>query len=414
MSGAAGDHHLIVRGGRVIDPVQGLNAVLDVAVRDHRIAALAPHIPISPRARVLDAEGCLVTPAIIDHHVHCFEHVTDMGVHPDHVGVDQGVSAVVEQGTVGAATFAAFRHFIVRPSKTDVLCYLSVHVAGDPKGGQHDLHSPDTANVKRTVKTCRDYPEIVRGIKAHAELGLYSRWGTKPLALAKLAAMEAGVPLAAHIGNLFKASRAGAGSPDDALRDSLTLLDPGDILVHPYTNNPGGLLDEDSKVKPEVRDAYERGVLLDLAHGTHFNLETARRAFDQGLRPHIISSDAHHEVHGEVRIAWGTRHLTYTLWGAMAKMMALGLTVEDVVTMTTATPAAVLGQQDRRGSLRPGMPADISVLRLHTGDWLLRDGRGHAIRADRCLLPRFLVRRGTVHEIASDLAFDLVEARRSA
>jgi len=413
MSGG-GDCHLIVRGGRVIDPVQGLNAVLDVAVRDGRIAAVAPRILGSPRARVLDAEGCLVTPAFIDHHVHCFEHVTDMGVHPDRLGVSMGVSAVVEQGTVGAATFAAFRNFIVKPSKTDVLCYLSVHVAGDPKGGQHDLHSPDTAHVKRTVKTCRDHPEIVRGIKAHAELGLYSRWGTKPLALAKLAAMEAGLPLAAHIGNLFKASKASADSPDDALRDSLTLLDPGDILVHPYTNNPGGLLDENGKVKPEVRDAYERGVLFDLAHGTHFNLETARRGFDEGLTPHIISSDAHHEVHGELRVSWGTRHLSYTLWGAIAKMMALGLTVEDVVAMTTSTPAAVLRQQDRRGSLRVGMPADVSLLSLHTGDWLLRDGRGHTIRADRCLLPRALVRRGTVHEVAGDMAFDLAEARLSA
>jgi len=414
MSDEGGDYDLVVQGGRVVDPADGVNAVLDVAVRDNCIAALASQIPVSPRARVLDAAGCLVTPGFIDHHVHCFEHVTDMGVHPDQVGVCQGVSAVVEQGTVGAATFAAFRNFIVQPSKTDVLCYLSVHVAGDPKGGLHDLHSPDTAHVKRTVKTCRDYPEIVRGIKAHAELGLYSRWGTKPLALAKLAAMEAGVPLAAHIGNLFKASKAAADSPDDALRDSLTLLDPGDILVHPYTNNPGGLLDENGKVKPEVRDAYERGVLLDLAHGTHFNLETARRGFDAGLRPHIISSDAHHEIHGEMRVSWGTRHLTYTLWGAIAKMMALGLTVEEVVAMTTTTPAAVLRQPDRRGSLRVGMPADISVLRLHTGDWLLRDRRGHAIRADRCLVPRFLVRRGTVHEIASDIAFDLVEARVSA
>jgi dihydroorotase len=414
MSGAAGDHHLIVRGGRVIDPVQGLNAVLDVAVRDNRIAALAPHIPISPRARVLDAAGCLVTPAIIDHHVHCFEHVTDMGVHPDQVGVDQGVSAVVEQGTVGAATFPAFRNFSVRPAKTDVLCYLSVHVAGDPKGGQHDLHSPDTANVKRTVKTCRDYPEIVRGIKAHAELGLYSRWGTKPLALAKLAAMEAGVPLAAHIGNLFKASKGSGDSADDALRDSLTFLDPGDVLVHPYTNNPGGVLDEDGKVKPEIRDAYERGVLLDLAHGTHLNLDVARRTLDQGLKPHIISSDAHHEVHGEMRVAWGTRHLRYTLWGAIAKMLALGLTLEEVVTATTATPAAVLRQQDRRGSLRVGMPADISVLRLHRGDWLLRDGRGHSLRADRCLLPHVLIGRGTVHDVSSDMAFDLAEGRLSA
>jgi dihydroorotase len=411
---SAGLYDLVVRGGRVLDPGQGIDAVLDVAVQDRRIAALSPGIAPSPRTRVVDATGCLVTPAIIDHHVHCFEHVTDMGVDPDLLGVGQGVGTVVEQGTVGAATFPAFKHFIVQPAQADVLCYLSVHVAGDPKGGQHDLHSPDTANVKRTVAVCRDHPELVRGIKAHAELGLYSRWGTRPLALAKLAAVEADLPLAAHIGNLFKASKGSADSADEALRDSLTLLDPGDILVHPYTNNPGGVLDDNGKVKPEVRDAYERGVLLDLAHGTHMNLEVARRCLDQGLTPHIISSDAHHEVHGEIRVAWGTRHLRYTLWGAIAKMLALGLTIEEVVTATTATPAAVLRQQDRRGSLRVGMPADISVLRLHRGDWLLRDGRGHSLRADNCLLPYVLIGRGTVHDVSSDMAFDLAEGRLSA
>ena len=163
-----------------------------------------------------------------------------------------------------------------------------------------------------------------------------------------------------------------------------------------------------------VRDASAGGVLFDLAHGTHFNLETARRAFDEGLTPHIISSDAHHEVHGERRVAWGTRHLTYTLWGAIAKMMALGMTVEDVVRMTTSTPARVLRQEDRRGSLRVGMPADISVLRLHTGAWLLRDGRGHTIRADRCLLPRHLIRPGPVHQVTDDIPVDLAEARLSA
>ena len=86
MSDEGGDYDLVVQGGRVVDPADGVNAVLDVAVRDNCIAALASQIPVSPRARVLDAAGCLVTPGFIDHHVHCFEHVTDMGVHPDQVG----------------------------------------------------------------------------------------------------------------------------------------------------------------------------------------------------------------------------------------------------------------------------------------------------------------------------------------
>jgi len=407
-SNADADYDLVIQGGRVLDPAQGIDAVLDVGVRGGCVAALEPRIDARLGVRTINARGRLVSPGLIDHHVHCFEHFTDFGVDPDAVGKRMGVVAVVEQGTVGAATFPGFKNFVVNRAETDVFCYLSAHVAGDPKGGHWEFHGPSSADVRRTVKTCLENRDIIRGIKSHAELGLYSRWGNKPLALAKAAATDAGLPLAAHIGHLFTSPKASSDSPDEALRDLLQLLDEGDILVHPFTNNPGGILDLNGRVKPEVREAYDRGVLFDVAHGVHFDVDIARRALDEGFKPHIISSDIHHEVHGEV---WGERHLAYTLWGVIAKMMALGLTVTEVVTMTTVTPSTVLGQQDRFGSLALGMPAHVAVLELQSGEWSFRGWRGDRVRATRRLLPRLVVKGARVHECEEDTAFDMVDAR---
>src|SRR5207253_1711016 len=163
-----------------------------------------------------------------------------------------------------------------------------------------------------------------------------------------------------------------------------------------------GILDLNGRVKPEVREAYDRGVLFDVAHGVHFDVDIARRALDEGFKPHIISSDIHHEVHGEVFIRWGERHLAYTLWGVIAKMMALGLTVQEVVAMTTVAPSTVLRQRHRFGSLGLGMPAYIAVLELQSGDWSFRGWRGDRVRATRRLLPRLVVKGRRVHEFEQD------------
>jgi dihydroorotase len=216
--------------------------------------------------------------------------------------------------------------------------------------------------------------------------------------MAKEIARTLELPLEVHVGTLFPPAKGTTVDPDEVLRVMLPFLDRGDILIHPFTGNPGGILDKSGKVKPEVRDAYERGVLFDVAHGTHFNLEVARKALDQGMVPQIISSDEHHEVHADVFVPWGQKHLVYSFWGTIAKMMALGMTVEQVVERITVTPARQLKIEDRYGSLRAGMPADVSILEVENGDWAMKDARGNTIRVSQRLVPRLTLKRGRVYE----------------
>jgi dihydroorotase len=392
-------YDVVVQGGRVIDQAQGIDGVRDVGIRDGRVAAMEPRIEAGPNVRTVDARGKLVTPGVIDHHVHCFDHFTDFGIGPDRVGMDMGIVAVVDQGTVGNSTFYGFKNFVVKRATTDVFCYLAINMGGDPQGRLLDFHGPETVNAKGTIKVCLENRDIIRGIKAHAELGVYSHWGTQTLEMAKEVAKAVDLPVEVHVGTLFPPAKGTTISPDEVLKACLPLLEKGDILIHPFTGNPGGILDKDGTIKPEVRDAYDRGVIFDVAHGSHFNLNVARKALEQGIKPQIISSDSHHEVHADIFIPWGEKHLVYSFWGTIAKLMALGLTVEDVIPMITSNPAAQLRLTDRFGNLRVGMPADVSVIEVETGQWTLKDARGNSIAVNRRLVPRATLKHGKIHEV---------------
>lgn len=63
---------LLVRGGRVVDPAQGLDAVRDVLLRDGRVAEIGEHLDAGD-AEVFDATGAFVAPGFIDMHVHLRE-----------------------------------------------------------------------------------------------------------------------------------------------------------------------------------------------------------------------------------------------------------------------------------------------------------------------------------------------------
>ena len=401
-------YDLVVQGGRVMDPAQGIDGLFDVGISNARITAVQPRIPVSPNIRTLDATGKLVTPGVIDHHVHCFDYFTDFGIDPDQVGLDMGIVAVVDQGTVGNSTFYGFRNYVVKRALTDVYCYLAINMGGDPQGRLIDFHGPGTVNMKGTIKVCLENRDVVRGIKAHAELGVFSNWGTQTLEMAKEAGRAVDLPVEVHVGTLFPPAKGTTVAPDEVLTAMLPLLEKRDILIHPYTGNPGGILDKRGTVKPEVRDAYDRGVIFDVAHGSHFNLDVARKALDQGIRPHIISSDSHHEVHADLFIPWGKRHLVYSFWGTIAKLMALGLTVEDVVEMITKAPAAQLRLEDRLGSLASGMPANVSILEVENGDWSMKDARGNSISVQRRMVPRVAIKGGKVYEVSIERIPDFV------
>jgi dihydroorotase len=166
------------------------------------------------------------------------------------------------------------------------------------------------------------------------------------------------------------------------------MLERGDILTHYFTANPGGVLDANGKLVPEAREAADRGVWLDTAHGRmNFSFDVGRRCIDQGLLPHCISTDL---------TVPGRAHTVHSMVEIMTRFLGLGFSLPDVVTMSTANPARALGEDGRLGSLAVGRQADISVLELRDGEWTVNDVVGATMRVTKAVVPFLTVKRGEV------------------
>ena len=200
--------------------------------------------------------------------------------------------------------------------------------------------------------------------------------------LAKRAARESGIKLMVHIGDTAKRY------DPTVIRKLLPLLDAGDILTHYFTANPGGVLDANGKLVPEAREAADRGVWLDTAHGRmNFSFEVGRRCIDQGLLPHCISTDL---------TVPGRLNTVHSMTEIMTRFLGLGFTLPQVVTMSTANPAKAIGASHRLGTLAVGRQADISVLEIREGRWVVHDVLGAGLPVTKAVVPFLTVKRGTV------------------
>jgi dihydroorotase len=402
-------YDMVLRGGRVIDPAQGVDSVCDIAMYEGRIAAVGPNISGSAAHDVLDVSGKLVLPGLIDTHAHVYQYVTGrFGLSADLVGVHSGVTTLVDQGGPSCMTLPGFRTFIVEPAQSRVYTFLSAYLVGGLEGHAYpSLYRPDCMDVEATVRVAQANADLVKGIKAHAELGGFARWGLEVMQQAARIGQEANLPLYIHFGQLWPLPDTGANSmdADDILPQVVEILKPGDILAHPFTRHPGGFVNRNGRVHPIVRDALARGLWVDVGHGSHFSFKMARIALDAGIVPHTLGADMHGynthvpkppgtpEAHpDEEHMFFG--QMRFSLVSTMTTLMACGLTLEQVVPMVTSNPAKMLRLEDEIGTLRPGMVADVSVLYDERGRWVLRDNEGTEVRTERLLRPAFCLRAG--------------------
>ena len=402
-------YDLLLRGGRVIDPAQGIDGAFDVAVKDGKIAAVAANIVSSSARQVADVSGKLVLPGLIDTHGHVFQYVTGrFGLDADLVGVHSGVTTLFDQGGPSCMTLPAFREYVVNAKKSRVVAFLSAYLVGGIEGHYYpSLYKPDCVDVDATVRSAKDNADIVRGFKAHAELGGFARWGIEVMRLAAEIGRQANLPLYLHFGQLWPLPESGANGvdPDTILTQVVDLLKPGDVLAHPFTRHPGGFVNRAGKVHPIVKEALARGLKVDVGHGSHFSFKMARIALDAGILPDTLGADMHgynttvpkprgtpdkhsddaHMFAGETR---------FSLASTMTAMLACGLTIEQIVPMVTSNCAKLAGMEDTIGTLRPGVEADVSVLHDDRGRWVLRDNEKTQVVTDRMLTPAFCLRAG--------------------
>jgi len=372
-------YDLLVKGGTVIDPSQGLESVGDIAINHGKVVAFGTAIPVTTAREVIDATGLLVTPGLIDIHVHIYEGVTHLGVNADVNCLNKGVTSVIDAGSSGAQTFPGLRKYIIGVSRTRILAYLNLSDLGmvtENAGELEDLRYADTKAALRMIEANRD---IILGVKVRMDRRYLGENGTEVLKLARATAEAAALPIMFHIGET---------SPP--LPRILAEAQADDVITHCFTSRPGGILDEERRILPDVLKAVQRGVLFDVGHGVgSFSFRVARQAMAQGFTPATISSDLH---------ALNVAGPVFDLVTTMSKFLYLGVSLSKVIEMTTLKPARLIRMEKDLGTLRAGAYADLTLLKLLDGPCSLSDaGRGvpvETVVADQILAAAGAVRDG--------------------
>lgn len=373
-------YDLLIKNGRVIDPAQSLDDELDVAISDGKIATVVRDIPITEGREIVDAKGKIVTPGLIDVHCHVYDSVVKNGAEPDAAGVKQGVTTVVDCGSAGQAIFGGFPKYVIPEARTTIYCFL--HLGSQGLTVTPELRDWDEIDLDAVTATIDAHRDIIKGVKLRLVGNIVASAGIKVVKMAKEVAKNFGLPIMIHIGDAKKQV-----SPT-LTQEFLPLMENGDILSHVYTPLLGSILRSDGTVMPELREAMERGVVMDVAHGRfNFSFEVARKSMAQGILPTTISTDVTlPSITGPV----------YGMTVTMSKFMALGLDLPTIIEMSTVNPARTIRVENMIGSLKAGMEADVSILDLLSGKWVLEDAQKETVETTELLAPIMTVKSGQI------------------
>jgi dihydroorotase len=375
------EYDFLIKGGRVIDPRNAIDAVRDVAIKDGRIAAVAANIPAARAMKAVDARGLVVTPGLIDLHVHVFPGEKlrdyaggDWSVFPDGFTLRSCVTTVNDAGTSGWRNFPEFKRRIIDQSKTRVTAFLNI--VGHGMGSGAIEQNADDMDGAMTANMALQHKGVVVGIKsAH-----YNGTDWKPYEQAVIAGTKAGIPVMIDFGGNVKAGR--------TLMDLfMTHLRPGDIFTHMY----GGVRGEQDQTTKGPSAAMvagrKKGIIFDVGHGgASFRYSAAIPMMKAGFLPDSISTDLHTS---------SMNSAMKDMLNLMSKFLAMGVSLPEVIRQSTWNPARQVALESL-GHLSVGASADVAVLRVEKGRFGYADPVGGRLDGTQRLSCELTVRDGKV------------------
>jgi dihydroorotase len=379
VSAFAQQYDLLLKGGHVIDPKNNVDAVRDVAIKEGRVAAVAPNIAASDAAKVLDVSGLYVTPGIVDIHAHVYagtRPATTSGgqssFYPDHLSFRTGVTTMVDPGSSGWREFPEFRRTIIDRARTRVLAMLNIAGVGilayDLEQNVHDL------NPELTAKMAQQHKDVVVGIKS-------AHWWA-PNYISVERAVEAGklanIPVMVDFGYFL---------PERPYSRMVTeILRPGDMSTHCF-RYPAPLVGPDGQPAEFLQQARKRGVKFDVGHGGgSFHFRLAAPLVKAGFYPDSLSTDMHTQSMNSAMQDMPT---------TMSKFLAMGMPLVDVIRASTTNPATQI-KRPELGQIAVGAEADIAVLRLDKGNFGFADVVGGRIEGNQRLSCEMTLRAGRI------------------
>jgi dihydroorotase len=366
--GGGATYDLLIKGGRVLDPAQRLDGAFDVAIQGGRIAAIAREIAAADAADLVDARGLVVSPGLIDIHVH-----TGTDLSPAEC-LSTGVTSMVDGGSRGADNVAELVTVATTaPNRVRVLLNLARTGLGSTEGELMNFANADAAAARRAIL---QYPDVIIGMKARLSRNVAGERDLDAIRRAHEVTAPLHLPLMVHVGQ--------TASPLPAILD---LLRPGDIVTHIYAPPPNGMLDANGRILPQVLEARQRGILFDVGNGrtAHITWDVAERAIQQGFLPDTISSDLTKP---------GRTDRVFDLPTVLSKFFLFGLSLEQIVARATVNAAAAVPVFKGLGTLRVGAPADVLVFEVQEGEFELVDNERAVRKGRHRIVPRAVVANG--------------------
>ncbi|MEZ5925248.1 MAG: amidohydrolase/deacetylase family metallohydrolase [Hyphomicrobiaceae bacterium] len=371
-------YDLILKGGRVIDPSEDVDAIQDVAFKDGKVAAVGKRLE-AKGAEVRDVAGLIVTPGLIDLHTHVYWGGTSLSIDAEDFCRRSGVTTAVDTGSAGPGNFAGFRRHVIDRSEVRILAYLHVSHAGI-WGFHRNVMVGESANVdlldpKMAVEVAEANRDVIVGIKIRVCRHASGDQGIAPLKIALEVAEATGLPLMAHV-----------GEAPPTYREVVSLLRPGDVLTHAFRPFPNAAVRMQGAIWPEVSEARQRGVLFDIGHGMgSFAFKTARSMLANGFLPDTISSDIH------ILCLDGPAFDQVT---TLSKFLCLGVSLPEVIRRSTVNAALAL-RRPELGTLRPGSVGDATVLTVEEGRFDYVDVEGEHMEGRQRIVSKGVVIAGS-------------------
>ena len=382
-------YDLVLKGGRVIDPANRLDGLMDVAVSGEKIAAVAKDIPASEAGKVVDVTGLYVTPGLVDIHFHvghggapldwftseARSHIGPLGILAD-IALQAGVTTLVDAGTAGADTFVEEKAEVIDHAKVRVLAFLNI-VANGMNGGLEQ--TVDQMDPQRCAETIRRYPDIIVGVKT-AHYWTSDPWDAEHTPWAAVDRAEECGRLA-NVPVMFDFWPRPERTYADLI---LKKMRPGDIHTHVFAQQFPIVL-PNGKINPIMAEARERGVIFDVGHGEgSFWFRNAVPAVQQGFVPDSFSTDLHT---GNFNVL--------SMMEVMSKFLAMGVPLDDAIRRSTVNPAREIHRPDL-GTLSVGREADIAVLEELHGHFGYIDCGYARMDGNAKLVARMTIRAGRI------------------
>lgn len=375
---------LLIKNGHVIDPANHVNGQADIAIYNGRIV---PYEPGESARHIIDASGKYVFPGLIDSHAHMFQDGTEIGICPDVAYLPTGVTAAIDC-SAGAANYPLFHSSVIARSKVTIKSFLQVCSAGLVTTSYHECIDPAYFNPEKIDRIYHENQDNILGLKIRQSEELTGGLGIRPLKATIEIAEKVGCPVEVHCTNI--------PVPTDEILD---ILRPGDIFEHVYQGVKNTILNEQGTLRDCVPAARKRGILFDTAEGRkHGDFDVMRGAMKQGFVADFCSTDL---VLGSMY-----RRPLFSLPNLMSRYICMGLSMEEVIRMTTERPAKLMKMKGEIGCLSEGARADVALFSWVPCPQTYRDWKGAAFQADRLLRPEMTIKGGQIMYCAPEFIYD--------